>query len=166
MLDFLAWDPSQIQAAMWLWWDQEEPSKHASSDSHPIWIGSEVLARSRPSDSSRSHTGLLSDRICLAKTRHCQVDPDRIWAGFAQYDPGHLWENATESESGKLVAGRLCSASESFTPACLRTRCIWPKPDQATQIRSGPVDPLLIMTAWCTVSCYGKPQRPWCHMYM
>ena len=30
-----------------------------------------------------------------------------IWAGFSQYYPGRLWKNGAESESGKLVAGRL-----------------------------------------------------------
>ena len=29
--------------------------------------------------------------------------------GFEQYDPGRLWMIGTESESGKLVAGCLCS---------------------------------------------------------
>ena len=32
---------------------------------------------------------------------------NRIRAGFAQCYPGRLWKNGTESESGKLVAGRL-----------------------------------------------------------
>ena len=32
---------------------------------------------------------------------------NRIPAGFAQYYPGRVWKNETESESGKLVAGRL-----------------------------------------------------------
>jgi len=31
-------------------------------------------------------------------------------AGFAQYDQGCLWKNASESKSGKLVAGWLPSA--------------------------------------------------------
>ena len=65
--------------------------------------------------------------------KHNQPELNRLRAGLAQYYPGRLWKNGTESESGKLVAGRLCSASESFTPACLRTRFIWPKPDQATR---------------------------------
>ena len=30
-----------------------------------------------------------------------------VWAGFAQHDPDHLWKNATESESGKLVVSWL-----------------------------------------------------------
>ena len=47
------------------------------------------------------------------------------------------------SESRKLVVGQLCSArtgaDDSCTLACLQTRYIWPKPDQAIQIRSGTV---------------------------
>ena len=72
-----------------------------------------------------------------------------IWAGFTQYDlgwfysvwsgPSVLWKNATESESAKLVAGRLHSArnDDSCTPACYRTRCLCPILDQAIQIGSG-----------------------------
>ena len=39
-----------------------------------------------------------------------QPELNQIRPGFAQYYPGCLWKNGTESESGKLVAGRLCSA--------------------------------------------------------
>ena len=77
----------------------------------------------------------------LAKTWHSQPESNRIQAGFAQYDLGSLWNNATESESGKLVAGCLYSArtrpDDSCTLACFRTRCTWPKPGQAIQIGSG-----------------------------
>ena len=40
---------------------------------------------------------------------------NRIRAGFAQYYPGRLWKNGTESESGKLVAGRLRPARHRAT---------------------------------------------------
>ena len=64
-------------------------------------------------------------------------------AGFAHYDPGHLWKTAAESESGKLVAGRLRSARTgpdgSCTPACFQTRFVRPNLGQAIQIGSGPV---------------------------
>ena len=36
-----------------------------------------------------------------------QPELNHIWAGFAQYFLGRLWKNGTESQSGKLVAGRL-----------------------------------------------------------
>ena len=62
------------------------------------------------------HTGLLLERICLAKTWYIQLEPNQIRAGFAQYDLGRLWKNATESERGKLVAGQLHFA---------RTRAWW-----------------------------------------
>ena len=60
--------------------------------------------------------------------------------GFTQYDLGHVWKNADESESGKWAAACLHSArtkpNESCTPACFQTRCFWPKPDQAIHIGS------------------------------
>ena len=52
------------------------------------------------------HIGLLPDRICLAKTWHSQPELNWIWAGFVQYDPGHIWKNGTKSKSGKLVVGQ------------------------------------------------------------
>ena len=79
------------------------PSKHARSDSHPVRLGSISQKRA----GWFLHTGLLPDRIRLAKTRHSQPELNRIRAGFAQYYPGRLWKNGTESENGKLVAGRL-----------------------------------------------------------
>ena len=50
------------------------------------------------------HTGLPPDRTRLATTCKSQPELNRIRAGFA---PGRLWKNATKSESGKMVAGRL-----------------------------------------------------------
>ena len=51
---------------------------------------------------------------------------------FVQHDPGCLWKNATESKSGKLVAGWLCSATtgqdDCRTLACFQTR-----PDMSDQ---------------------------------
>ena len=38
-----------------------------------------------------------------------QPEPNPIRDDFAQYDPGRLWKNATESESGKVEEGRLRS---------------------------------------------------------
>ena len=94
------------------------------------------------------HTGLLPDWICLAKTWHSQPKRNRIWAGFAQYDAGHLWKNATESKRGKLVVVQLYSArivsDNSCKLACLWTRCVWPKPDWAIQTGSGLALPNMI----------------------
>ena len=81
--------------------------------------------------------------ICSPQTWDSQPEPNRIQAGFAQYDLGCLWKSATKSESGKLVVCRLHSArtrpSDSCTLICFWTRCVCPKPDQAIQIRSGSV---------------------------
>ena len=44
------------------------------------------------------HTGLFLGRICLVTTWHSYPEPNRIWAGFTQYDPGCLWKNRTELE--------------------------------------------------------------------
>ena len=88
----------------------------------PIWISLEVLARSRPDDSCTPacfQTGSVWPKL------DSQPEPDWIQAGFAQYDPGCLWKNATKSESGKLVAG------------C----CVLPEPGPmilSHQIASGP----------------------------
>ena len=115
------------------------PSQHARSNSHLIRTGSEALARSGSDDSCT--LALLPDRICLAKTWHVQPELNPVWAGFAQYDPGHLWKNATESESGKLAVSQLRSArtwpEDSCTLAGSCTRCIYPKPDWSIQIGSG-----------------------------
>ena len=57
-----------------------------------IWISSEV------------------GQMILAHWLASRLDPfgqNLTLSGFAQYDLGHLWKNATESESGKLIAGRL-----------------------------------------------------------
>ena len=73
-------------------------SKHAGSD--PDRLGSIGQKRAR----WFLLTGLLPDRIRLAKTWHRQPELTRIRAAFAQYDPGCLWTIANVSESGKLVA--------------------------------------------------------------
>ena len=97
--------------------------------------------RSRPDDSSRPACFRIGS--VWSKIWHSRPEPSRIRACFAQYYPGRLWKNATESESGKLVpAGCVLSESwpdDSWTPACFQTGCIWPKPDKAIQIGSGPV---------------------------
>ena len=121
-------------------WGKRLPSKHAGPDSHPVRIGWEAF-RSGPDDSCTM--ACFRTESVLAKTRHNQPELNRIRAGFAQYYPGRLWKNGTEFESGKLVAGLLRPvrnrASDSCTPACFQTRCVWPNPDQTIQIGSGSV---------------------------
>ena len=89
------------------------------------------------------HTSLLTDQVHLDKTWHSQPELNWIWAGFAQYYPGRLWKNRTKSESLKLVACRLHSATtgpnDSCTTAHFQTGRVWLNPDQAIQIRSGSV---------------------------
>ena len=116
------------------------PSKHAGSDSHLIRISLKVLARSGLDDSSTPacfRTGSLQPKP------DSQPEPNQIRSGVAQYDLGRLWKNATESESGKLVVRRMHSArsrpNDSCTAACFWTRSVWPKPEEAIQIGSGPV---------------------------
>ena len=121
------------------------PSKRAGSDSHPVRSGLEALARSGP----------MVDDSC---TQACFWAGSRIRSGlvFAQYDPGHLWKNAAEFESGKLVVGWLHSTrtghDHSCTLACFQTGCFEAasKPDQAIQIRSRPGPSL---EEWNRIGC-------------
>ena len=83
----------------------QHTSKHDGSNSHPVRISWEALARSGPDDSCTPacfRTGSV-----WPKTWHSQPDLNRIRAGFAKYYPECLWKNGTESESRKLAAGRL-----------------------------------------------------------
>ena len=50
---------------------ESRPSKHAGSDLHPIWIGSEA--------------GLFLDQICVAKSWHFQPELYWVQAGFAHF---------------------------------------------------------------------------------
>ena len=82
------------------WSTEKAPSKHVVSDSHLIRIGSEALARSRPVNPCTFpsyQTGSVWPKP------DSQPEPNLTWAGFIHYDPGHLWKNATKSESGKLA---------------------------------------------------------------
>ena len=86
------------------WSTEKAPSKHVGSDSHLIRIGSEALARSRlvdPCTLPCFQTGSIWPKS------DSQPDPNLTWAAFIQYDPGHLWKNATESESRKLAVDRI-----------------------------------------------------------
>ena len=130
------------------------PSKHAGSDSHPVRIRWEALARSGPD--VRCSPACFRTGSVWPKTWHSQPELNRIRAGFAQYYPGRLWVNETESKSGKLVAGR----SVAFCP------------DQAIQIGSGSVLHNMIHASlektelkrmrevW---SCIYYPARFWLH---
>ena len=121
-------------------------SKPARSDSHPTRIGSN---RKRWPEASQM---ILAQSACfwirpvrpkpdLTQSTRTQIGPGLVL--HSNYDPGRLWQTAAESEGGTLEAGRLRSArtgpDDSRTPACFWTRCVWPKPDQAIQIGSGPV---------------------------
>ena len=101
-----------------------------------IQISSEAFARIWLDDSCTAHR--LASRPDLFSPNPRQPEPNRIRAGFAQYDLGRQWKNATESESGKVVAGWLRSArtrpDDSCTLACFWTRCVQPKPDQAIRM--------------------------------
>ena len=103
-------------------------SKHTRFDLHSIQISLEVLARSRPNGTCT---------LACFWTRSIWPETENLTqSAKTKSDPCHL--NATESKSGKLVAGRLRSArtrlNDSCTLACFQTRCFWPKPDQAIQI--------------------------------
>ena len=89
------------------------PSKHARSNLHPLCIGLEVLARSRPDYSCTLSLVCFQTRSVWLKP-DSQPEPNWIQAGFAHYNPDCLWKNISESESGKLVVGwKNISESES-----------------------------------------------------
>ena len=120
-----------VLASLWF------PIKHAGSDLHLIWIGLEALARSRPDSAT-----LTCFQTKSIWPKHDTVSPNQD--GYAQYNLGQLWENATEFGSRKLLVGWLLSAKsipgDSCALACFWTKCIWPKPDlgQFNPLWSGP----------------------------
>ena len=85
---------------------RSESSKHAGSDLHPFRIAGKHWP-----EAGRM---ILAHRLASVPDPFgqnlTQPEQNRIRAGFAQYYPGCLWKNGTDSESGKLVAGRLRSA--------------------------------------------------------
>ena len=95
------------------------------------------------------HTGLLWDRNRLAKTWHNQPERNRTRAGFAQLYPGCLWKHGTESESGKLVAGRLRPGRNwarwflhtSFLPDQMHLAKPWPGHSDQIRVSFAPYDP-------------------------
>ena len=114
------------------------PSKHAGFNLHPIRISLEALARSGPDDSCTP--------ACFW-TRSVRPKPDTV----SQHQTGAslVLHSMIQAVCGRmqpsLKAGnwsRACcilpetGANGFCTPACFRTGCIWPKPDQAIQIRS------------------------------
>ena len=72
----------------------------------PIRIGSEALASSGLDDTC---TPAFFRAGSVGQKPDSQPEPNWIQAGFAQYDLGRLWKNATESESGKLEVGQKLS---------------------------------------------------------
>ena len=79
------------------------PSKHAGSDSRPIRISLAASVRSGPDDSCPPACFRTGSYWPKSDT---QPEPNRVRAGFSQYDPGRLWRNAAESGRGEMVAGR------------------------------------------------------------
>ena len=85
-------------------------------------------------------------------TQPARTKPDPGWfcTILSQYYPGHLWNNGTESQSGKLVAGQLRPA---------RNRARWflhtgLRPDAFSQTLTRPSrwDPGRFCTKWSTLS--------------
>ena len=107
-----------------------------------IWICSEALARSGPSDSCMP--ACFQIRSVWPKPDTVSQNQIRSWLvlhNMTLHD--HLWKNTTKSERWKLVAGWLHSArtmpNDSCSLAYFWTRCFPQKPNQAIHIRSMPV---------------------------
>ena len=114
-------------------------SKHAGSNSHPILISLEALARSRLDDSCTP--ALFWTRSIWPKP-DSQPELNWIQAGFPQYDPGCLWMKPSQKVGNWSQASCILPEirpNESCTPTCFQTRCIWWNLDQAIQIGSGSV---------------------------
>ena len=85
-----------VLASLWF------PVKHAGSDLHPIGIGLEALARSRPDSATRtfaSGPGPFGQHLTQSAKNQ---------DGYAQYNPGHLWEKCNrvwkwETDSGPIA---------------------------------------------------------------
>ena len=117
--------PIPVKSDNFLWVMDHSPSKHAGSDSLLIWIRFTCDQDWFESIVQKQawwflHASLYPDQIHMAKTWHSQPGPNWTQAAFAQYVPGHLWKNASESESGKLVAlaGQLHSARTRPDDCC------------------------------------------------
>ena len=115
------------------------PSKHARSHSHPVRIGLEALARSRPNDSCTpacfwtgsiwpKHETISQNYIGSGLVLH-----NIIWNVCGRMQPSLRMENWQRAGCILPETG----PDDSSTPACFQTRCVWPNPDQATLIRSG-----------------------------
>ena len=145
---------------------RKPPVNHARSDSHPIQISSEAMARSVPHDYAQ---WLTSRAGSVWPKPDSQPEPNQTRAGFVQYDLGHLWKNTTKSESGKLVVVVCRLHSDRIGPyefcmlACFQTRCIWPEHDQAIYIRFRPVRTIwsgCCLEEWNWTRC-GKSDPTW-----
>ena len=115
----------------------------------PIWSGSAGKHIGQKQAGWFLHTGLLLYRIHLAKTWHNQPELMQILAGFAQYYPGCLWKNGTESESRKLVAGWLRPA-RNWAWWFMHTSSL---PDQMHLAKPWPGHPDRI---WVSFAQYGR----------
>ena len=96
----------------------------------PIRAGSEVLARGRLDDSCTpacfQTRSIWPQNLTVLQTQ--------IGSGLVLH--GMIWENAAESETGKLTAGQLCSRpDDSGSPACYQSRFVWAKPGRLDLIR-------------------------------
>ena len=119
------------------------PSKHAGSDSNPVRIGWEELARSGPDDSC--HIGLLPARNPFDQnlTQSARTKSHPRWfctilSGTSAEERNRVWKWETDCIQPET------GPDDSCTPACFLTRFVWPNPDQTIQIRSGSV----FCTAW------------------
>ena len=110
------------------------PSKHAGSDSHMVRIGWEALARTERVGWFW-HTGLLPDRIDLAKTWHSPPElnhPDPSWfcticSGPSVEDCNRVWKWKTGSGGPVVFCQKPRPPDDSCSPACFRTRYVWPE---------------------------------------
>ena len=148
-----------------------QPSKHAGSDLHPIWIGSEALARSRPDDSCNNKNWLAS-RLDpfgqnLTQSARTKLNPAwfcTVWSRPSVEEHNWIWN---WEPGGRLVAfcqqqglinfaHWLASGPDAFGQNLIRPSrsdlglfcTIWSKPslEKWNQIRYRKLDPANIQS--------------------
>ena len=92
-------EPNRIQAGFAQYYPGCLWKNRTKSESGKLVAGRLSSTRTRPDDFCT--VACFQTRCIWPKPRPGR--PDWMWAGFRQYDPGHLWKNRTESDTGSWI---------------------------------------------------------------